>query len=452
MEVVAPARAGEGRREDGDEMLLRVARALSRANGYFTVLVDAGLTVKWASETTEAVLGWPDVVGANVLGMIHPDDVDLALRGILHHTNNAEAYDELHLASRLEPVTVRLQHADGSFVPVQVTLVNHLNDPEVGGLLGICHRVVDPSDRELVLDLLGRGAPIEDVLPVIARYVDRTSDGRRCQIVWWENGDGRIVAAPEGEPLPPTPWDLVAETMATREAQQHLRSDSPSDLVEDLFSSGQSALWLAPIVAHDRRGVLGVLLVWGEVEFDLVLKQTDNPAIRLAALALTDHRSKSSLRWEATHDALTRVRNRSGFASAMTAISEPCALLYLDLDDFKPVNDTFGHESGDRVLVRVAERISRAVREIDIVARLGGDEFAVICPGATAGDAQEIARRLSRAVTRPMRIAGEPVKVGVSVGIAAATQPGDRAGLLRRADEALYQAKFGGKRRIAIAG
>lgn len=433
-----------------DELLVRVARAVSRSNGHFAVLVDGGLTVKWASETVASVLGWPDVVGRNVIGLIHPDDVELALLGIMHHTTNAEAYSRLDRATMVEPVTVRLQHADGSWVQVQVTLVNHLADPEIDGLFGICQQVVDRSDMELAIDLMSRNAAVEQVLPVIARYAERTGDGQRCQLIWWPDGETRIETAPGSTDLPTPPAAMLHTTRTTGEAQQLSRSSAPPRVRAELFTE-HAVLWTAPVLAPEGKEVLGVMAIWGEVEFDLVLKQADHPALRLATLALVDHRYKSMLRWDASHDSLTRVHNRSGFAAALAATDEPCALLYLDLDDFKPVNDRFGHESGDRVLVRAAERISRAVRDVDVVARLGGDEFAVICPGVGPELAVEIARRISRAVARPVRIGGEPVKVGVSVGIASSDRPDDRSDLLGRADAALYRAKAEGKRRIAVA-
>lgn len=444
--VVGSGTGGPDRDRDG--LLQRVARAVSRSNGYVAVLVDGGMTVKWASETVEALLGRDDVVGMNVLGLIHPDDVELALLGIMHHTANAEAYAALDRSAPVDPVTVRLQHADESWVQVQVTLVNHLADPEIDGLFAICHVVVDRSDMELAIDLMSRNAPVEEVLAVVARFVERTGPGQRCQFVWWRDGVRRVVTA-DGAVLPAPPAALVDETRATGDAQQLTASEATPEQ-RTTFSEDRVVVWTAPVLAPEGRDVLGVMVVWRDVEFDLVLKQADHPALRLASLALVDDRYKSVLRWEASHDSLTQVHNRSGFAAALSATEGPCAVLYLDLDDFKPVNDRFGHEGGDRVLVRAAERIRRSVRDVDVVARMGGDEFAVICPDVTPETAVEIARRVSRAVCRPVRLSGETVKVGVSVGIASARRPGERTSLLRRADEALYLAKDGGKRRIAV--
>ena len=433
---------------DRDSLLQRVALAVSRCNGYVAVLVDGALTVKWASDTTAAMLGRADLVGENVLGLIHPDDVELALLGILHHTSNADQYAELDLAVPVDPVTVRLQHADLSWIPVQVTLVNHLADPDIDGMFAICRRVVDRSDMELAIDLMSRNAPVDDVLAVVARFVERTNPGQRCQFIRWHDSEERVIGAAGSAPLPAPPRQLVEVTRSSRDAQQLHRS-SGADAA--LFDDDRVVLWTAPVLAPEGGEVLGVMAIWGDIEFDLVLKQADHPALRLASLALVEDRYKSVLKWEASHDSLTQVHNRTGFTSALADTRGPCALLYLDLDDFKPVNDRFGHESGDRVLVRAAERIRRAVREVDVVARMGGDEFAIICPGVDADGAVEIARRISRAVARPVRVSGESVKVGVSIGIATAKRVGDHDALLRRADEALYRAKDDGKRRIAVA-
>jgi diguanylate cyclase (GGDEF)-like protein len=169
-------------------------------------------------------------------------------------------------------------------------------------------------------------------------------------------------------------------------------------------------------------------------------------------------RLKEQLRHQAYHDALTGLPNRVLFAEqvdlrlAARVEAEAPVVLFLDLDDFKNVNDTLGHGVGDRLLVTVAERIRECIRTTDIAARLGGDEFAVLLD-AKAGmvDAVAVAERLVETLRRPFLMDGAEIMVGASVGIAAGradTVRGDE--LLRNADVAMYTAKSQGKRRLAV--
>ena len=163
----------------------------------------------------------------------------------------------------------------------------------------------------------------------------------------------------------------------------------------------------------------------------------------------------------ATHDALTGLPNRSffneQFRQAMARAKRAgrlVALLYLDLDGFKPVNDLLGHGSGDKLLRTVARRLRRLVREEDTIARLGGDEFAVILEHlARPQDAVPTARKLLRALSRPYRLGGRRASVTASVGIAVYPLDGDSVEtLLRRADRAMYRAKKGGGNAYRFGG
>ena len=155
----------------------------------------------------------------------------------------------------------------------------------------------------------------------------------------------------------------------------------------------------------------------------------------------------------ARHDALTDLPNRSLFGERLSAAvaragrGEGCALLYLDLDHFKEINDTLGHPVGDAVLREATARLLRCVRSIDTVARLGGDEFAVLQTGLErADDAASLAERLIAELSLPCRLGGETLRVGVSLGIAVLL-PGEEEGedtLMRKADLALYRAKAEG--------
>ncbi|MEO7979490.1 MAG: GGDEF domain-containing protein [Sporichthyaceae bacterium] len=166
------------------------------------------------------------------------------------------------------------------------------------------------------------------------------------------------------------------------------------------------------------------------------------------------HRSAVVSERRALTDPLTGLANRDGLRLAMDDVLEArdpaSALLLLDLDEFKPVNDTFGHHAGDEVLREIARRVGLLVRPGDVVARLGGDEFAVFL-GATA-DPQVVADRILAAVRQPVTVEGHDVRVSTSIGIARAPRDArDTARLLRAADGALYTAKTAGRGRAVSA-
>jgi diguanylate cyclase (GGDEF)-like protein len=186
----------------------------------------------------------------------------------------------------------------------------------------------------------------------------------------------------------------------------------------------------------------------------------DDPSVRGVVCNARDvteaHELSERLHHQASHDPLTQLANRNVFddrVSAARAASEPSssmAVLMIDLDDFKPVNDLHGHGVGDALLVEVAARIRSCVRSADTVARLGGDEFAVLLPGADPDRAVEIAHRIIAAVQEAVPVGGNSLRVSASVGVAVG--PPDLAGtLLRDADAAMYLAKRGGKGRCERA-
>ena len=160
----------------------------------------------------------------------------------------------------------------------------------------------------------------------------------------------------------------------------------------------------------------------------------------------------------AQRDPLTGLLNRAGFEAEIERLvrlgdGPHLALLYVDLDHFKPVNDTHGHPAGDRVLQLFAQRLVQAVRESDRVARLGGDEFAVLLAGVGgAANAQAVADKVLAAAHAPFEFEGRQVAIGASVGVAFGVAEGDTwRGLVARADTQLYRAKQGGRGRQAGA-
>ena len=224
--------------------------------------------------------------------------------------------------------------------------------------------------------------------------------------------------------------------------------------------------WLAAEAARDvvavpvrgSSGLLGVLLVadrLGDVRSfvadDVRLLET---VANHAGVALQNGQLIDQLRHDALHDALTGLPNRvqlqrqlgAALADVTTQRSPGAAVMVLDLDDFKDVNDTLGHQQGDLLLVEVAARLAAAVGDAGTVCRLGGDEFAVLLSGtADPGTAVGVARRLLVALAAPAALDGLQVEVRASVGVALAPQHAtDAAGLLKRADLAMYDAKVAG--------
>ncbi len=162
-------------------------------------------------------------------------------------------------------------------------------------------------------------------------------------------------------------------------------------------------------------------------------------------------RAEARLRHAATHDALTGLLNRSQFdEDLLRALSRRrradtgFALLVLDVDHFKEINDTFGHPTGDAVLQEVARRLMLATRVGDSLGRLGGDEFAVVLPDTNEEEADTVAKRVYACLKDPLEIDGALVRVRISTGIALSPRDGtDSESLIRRADTAMYAAKRG---------
>ncbi|CAN3126472.1 diguanylate cyclase domain-containing protein [Mycobacterium sp. smrl_JER01] len=197
--------------------------------------------------------------------------------------------------------------------------------------------------------------------------------------------------------------------------------------------------------------------VWGAVSASVIAPQGSEPyGICLVEDITTRKRVEAELQYLASHDPLTGLANRALFtdriehalARAANGQSDGVGVIFLDLDGFKAVNDTWGHAEGDAVLTVVTRRIESAIRPTDTVARLGGDEFAVLCPGVSDPDRlQHLAERIRAEVRRPVLLTGGGSYDHLSVSAGVVTSgPGCTAEtLLRRADRLMYRAKRNGK-------
>src|SRR5581483_9409974 len=312
-----------------------------------------------------------------------------------------------------------------------------------------------------VAELLGATRSLlgADVARIFLLPSQRFASGRQAAVT--PAGETRLV------PAPLTPLQEAAVTAALRSRPGIVLSAGrgPESLRGFL-----GELRLREAILTALRGddvVVGVLLAgdrrgasFGDEDLRLfetfashagVLLQNDRLEESLAELRTL----KEQLRHQAYHDALTGLPNRRLFAEhvarAMAEAPGRVGVLFLDLDDFKTINDSLGHSAGDALLEAVAGRVRACVRSHDVPARLGGDEFAVLVLSADARDAQAVAERLVQALEEPFTIEGREMSVHTSVGIAyGGTGAATADELLRNADVAMYDAKQAGKRRYAV--
>jgi diguanylate cyclase (GGDEF)-like protein len=180
----------------------------------------------------------------------------------------------------------------------------------------------------------------------------------------------------------------------------------------------------------------------------------------LVVTALQARRRALDLQRLAMTDYLTGIGNRVRFEKALVAelshamrAESPLSVVCMDLDEFKSVNDTFGHAAGDEVLCEVSRRLSALVRQGDVLARLGGDEFAIVMRDADHASAATLVERIAKTVRQPIALSmGQTVGIGISVGLATHTDGvSSAAALLARADRALYEAKRQSRDRLAAS-
>ncbi|GAA3436363.1 sensor domain-containing diguanylate cyclase [Kutzneria kofuensis] len=227
---------------------------------------------------------------------------------------------------------------------------------------------------------------------------------------------------------------------------------------EDDSTEGVASM-AAPV--HDSGTITGGLVVMaerpGRVYAPPEVQMLQSFAEHVS-LALTDANTVDRMH-QAFHDSVTGLASRSLFLDRLAHQLEltghgggRVALLFIDLDRFKAINDTLGHAAGDTLLTITADRIVAQLRDSDVAARFGGDEFAVMLQNvSTPGDAAKVADRILRGLHEPMRIAGRQLQVNASIGIALSTHGmTDPAALVRRADIAMYRAKRNGRGRYDV--
>jgi diguanylate cyclase (GGDEF)-like protein len=303
----------------------------------------------------------------------------------------------------------------------------------------------------------------DEVARRLAEAVPAVVDCDHTAVYVWDGVALVRHAGADVPDVPPLPVDLARWTPGPGTLLEGLLADpSPEPIFlstdadsihrDSLAELGVAATILVPLVAgHQLLGMLTVAVR------DRPERLAPSPELldRLsgiaaqASTALQNGRLVDLITYQALHDGLTGLANRAQFAAELEAAlrhaeqtGERATLFYVDLDRFKPVNDTFGHEAGDGLLIAVAERLRACTRAGDLVARLGGDEFAILVSAPDPADIDRVGLRLGAAFDRPFTVGGQAFELDASIG--RATFPGDAHGpraLLRRADEVMFAVK-----------
>jgi diguanylate cyclase (GGDEF)-like protein/PAS domain S-box-containing protein len=386
-----------------------------------------------ANPALASLLGMPlaQVIGCSCFDLVHPNDRDAVV-------------EDMALAAEVggsaTPFECRLMRSDGSAVWVAV----HRSVLRPGG---------DQPDRILVhlVDVTAARARANAVEETSARFSALVEHGADM-IAVLDPDLNLLYASPAYSKF--LSGDGETPLGGAPEARVH-----PDDVGRVTRLLKQLVTQPGAIINYEGR-VVGACGSWKTLDIT-ASNQLDNPLIGGLVCNGRDVTERveaaKQLVHQATHDALTGLANRALFMEKLAqalaraqASGIGCALLLLDLDKFKLVNDNLGHPTGDDLLIATAERLKTMVRPGDGVARLGGDEFVVLAEGvADERDAAELADRLLRSVSRPVVLKGRTVTVGCSIGIAVSNR-NRPAVLLQEADIAMYRAKDRGRGRCEL--
>ena len=381
------------------------------------VLDEAGC-LRYANAAAERQLGWTREtwMGRSAFDLLHPDDLAVAAASM--GTMQGKEYGT--------PVEVRVSDADGGWHLMEIVGANHHQHAKVGGLVLVVRDITQRRMWEIAGGDVARFQQVIQHSPSITMLLD--ADG----IVTSVNGAFTRLLGFD-------PSVVIGEPLSAFVANESLGS-----LVELMGSMSRDHLNTSVELSMKRLGRDELRPI--RFEFADLVSDPVVAGIVVSGYDVTElQRVRNDLEQMARHDALTGLANRSLMLScldAYLAIGRPVAVVFIDLDRFKPVNDLFGHEAGDELLAQVAVRLALAVRPGDVVARVGGDEFVVLAPGISGWtSATLLAERIEGALSAPYELSVGPVKVGASAGVAISDSMSSVASLLADADLRMYEAK-----------
>jgi diguanylate cyclase (GGDEF)-like protein len=382
-------------------------------------------------------------------------------------------------------VQVRLRHRDATLRWVDLSLTDRVDDPAIAGIVVNARDVTIRKRQEQEIAVayhkqaavagLGRaalaGAGVNDLAGVAVSQIHKTLDIDACELyrvttggatLYLEaargalEGDVDILTLDQGRGSQPAYALTQSSEILSRDLETERRFDTKFHRRLGLRSA-------ASVLVRGERTLYGVMTI-GSTRPDALSDQDVVFLTTMAnelALAFERRTAEEETRHQALHDALTQLPNRVMFLDRINAVRQRSerdgpddrllGVLFLDLDRFKLVNDSLGHDAGDALLCEVAQRLRAAMRPTDLVARFGGDEFVVLCEDlGSLEQAEAIARRVREHMDPAFDLNGTEVHVSASIGIAVAGRTSDVEGLLSDADAAMYKAKERGRARYEV--
>jgi len=464
----------------GDSELM--AMADSAPVGLFVAVQRTGLVL--ANARFCEITGRPvsALLGHGYLDAIHPDDRDRVV------TTSDDAFESSAADVDLE---YRVARPDGEVRWVRVRSVRVRPEPAVmfvGSMVDVTEfKQVEAAlrtsearlrDQASILEMIATSTPRADTLAEICRMVQHQIAHARCTILLVDDVTGTLrhgaapslpasfASAVDGIPIGEGSTICGAaairgETVGVRDAVTEALDAEFGRLADE---HGIRGAWSTPIFASSDQRVLGTFATYlDEPRLPTSAEEAVvDSVLHLAAVAIERTQFEYQLAQQAHHDPLTRLPNRALFGELLEhslrraqRSGASVAVLFLDLDRFKVVNDSLGHDVGDELLVALGQRLAGVLRPGDVVARFGGDEFTVLCedlePGVADRQSIAVAERLIDALREPFLVGGEEQFVSASVGIAISMTGIERPeALLRDADAAMYRAKERGKGRCEV--
>ncbi|MDD9372111.1 MAG: diguanylate cyclase, partial [Acidimicrobiales bacterium] len=432
-----------------------VFHTMSEHSIFPLALIDNSGTVAWVSESIERFFGWrPDeLMGQSFAKVIAPDSLPAVF----------DAFTAIDDAFEVTPwggvgFPADLVRADGTIAECELSVLTSQRSGLPWYVVTV-RRVGYERALDLAVQAMAEGAGLDEILARLVGALEQMAPDSLVAIGdrWSGQQFGVVAGTPahllqaDGE----SPW--ARALAAGTDIWMPDLTGLPPSLAALAEADGYKACWVHPVTAPAESTPQAAIVIW-RTRAGSPTRFTWTTVTRvgqLLRLTLQWHGSHRTLQYAATHDQLTGLANRPAFLDRVETVvaagEGAAAILFLDLDRFKPINETLGHPVGDRVLAVIADRLVGVLRPGDLVARIGGDEFAVLCERlADPDDVEVVAQRLLAAVREPVRplpdVATE-VRVDASIGITALDPTESVDATLARVDQAMREAKVTGRGR-----